>query len=246
LIAVIVLFDQLLWRPLLAWADRFKMEMVTGERPPRSWFYEALRSSQLVRWLGEHWWRPMVERLETSPPAPDLTPQPPSRSGKGELPSPCRGGAGGEVFPVTVTLSQREIILAALIGGFMGARAISKRYKQRHENCRFCPSIEGIAAEIAVAKALRTPYRPKLDGFGAPDVEHLHVRQTAHRDGSLIIRPGDPDGVYLLAVGQCPVFRIVGWIHSYDAKQPQYWRAPNGGPGAWFVPQRRLTRSSPR
>ena len=58
LIAVIVLFDQLLWRPLLAWADRFKMEMVTGERPPRSWFYEALRSSRLVRWLGEHWWRP--------------------------------------------------------------------------------------------------------------------------------------------------------------------------------------------
>jgi NitT/TauT family transport system permease protein len=58
LIFVIVLFDQLLWRPLLAWADRFKMEMVTGERPPRSWFYEALRSSRLVRWLGEHWWRP--------------------------------------------------------------------------------------------------------------------------------------------------------------------------------------------
>jgi NitT/TauT family transport system permease protein len=58
LIAVIVLFDQLLWRPLLAWGDRFKMEMVTGERPPRSWFYEALRSSRLVRWLGEHWWRP--------------------------------------------------------------------------------------------------------------------------------------------------------------------------------------------
>jgi phosphoribosylformylglycinamidine (FGAM) synthase-like amidotransferase family enzyme len=28
----------------------------------------------------------------------NLTPQPPSRSGKGELPSPCRGGAGGGVF----------------------------------------------------------------------------------------------------------------------------------------------------
>lgn len=76
LISVIVLFDQLLWRPLLAWADRFKMEMVTGERPPRSWFYEALRSSQLMRWLSEHWWRPMGERLDEllgrlpEPPAP--------------------------------------------------------------------------------------------------------------------------------------------------------------------------------
>jgi hypothetical protein len=157
------------------------------------------------------------------------------------------GDGGGEKFPVTVTLSHREIILAALIGGFMGARAISRRYKQHFDSDYdfWGSAIQGIAAEIAVAKALGIPYRPKLDGFKAPDVEHLHVRQTAHRDGSLIIRPGDPDGVYLLAVGQCPVFRIVGWIHSYDAKQPQYWRAPNGGPGAWFVPQRALRSTSP-
>jgi hypothetical protein len=149
---------------------------------------------------------------------------------------------GGEKFPVTVTLSQREIILAALIGGFMGARAIARRYKQHYNNDYgfWGSAIEGIAAEIAVAKALGIPYRPNLEGFKAPDVGELHVRQTAHRDGSLIIRPGDPDGVYVLAIGQCPVFRIVGWIHSYDAKQPQYWRAPNGGPGAWFVPQRML------
>jgi undecaprenyl-diphosphatase len=38
----------------------------------------------------------IAERLALTP-VPDLTPQPPSRSGKGELPSPCRGGAGGEV-----------------------------------------------------------------------------------------------------------------------------------------------------
>jgi hypothetical protein len=83
---------------------------------------------------------------------------------------------------------------------------------------------------------------PKLNGFKAPDVEHLHVRQTAHRDGSLIIRPGDPDGIYVLVTGQCPTFTIVGWIHSSDAKQPHYWRSPDGGPGAWFVPQRKLSR----
>jgi len=64
LIFVIVLFDQLLWRPLLAWADRFKLEMVESEHPPRSWFYEALRSSRLLRWLSEHFWRPISERLD--------------------------------------------------------------------------------------------------------------------------------------------------------------------------------------
>jgi len=29
-IALIVLLDQLLWRPLVAWADKFKMELSAG------------------------------------------------------------------------------------------------------------------------------------------------------------------------------------------------------------------------
>ena len=149
---------------------------------------------------------------------------------------------GGPDQPLTVTLSLGEVLLAALIGGFMGARALSRRYKQHYDNDYdfWGSSIQGIAAEIAVAKALGEPYRPNLDGFKAPDVYQLHVRQTAHPKGCLIIRPGDPDGIYVLVIGQCPTFRIVGWIHSFDAKRPQYWRAPHGGPGAWFVPQRVL------
>jgi hypothetical protein len=186
----------------------------------------------------------------TSPPAPPRSPLTPL------LPSPSEGrgdggegggrgvrsGAGGEVFPLTVTLSPREIILAAMIGGFMHARALARGWKDRVYESDWNVHVEGIAAEIAVAKALGIPYRPKLNGFKAPDVEHLHVRQTAHRDGSLIIRPGDPDGIYVLVTGQCPTFTVMGWIHSSDAKRPQYWRAPDGGPGAWFVPQRKLSR----
>jgi hypothetical protein len=184
----------------------------------------------------------------TSPPAPPRSPLTPL------LPSPSEGrgdggeggsrgsGAGGEVFPLTVTLSPREIILAAMIGGLMHARALARGWKDRVYESDWNVHVEGIAAEIAVAKALGIRYRPKLNGFKAPDVEHLHVRQTAHRDGSLIIRPGDPDGIYVLVTGQCPTFTVMGWIHSSDAKRPQYWRAPDGGPGAWFVPQRKLSR----
>jgi hypothetical protein len=186
----------------------------------------------------------------TSPPAPPRSPLTPL------LPSPSEGrgdggegggwgirsGAGGEVFPLTVTLSPREIILAAMIGGLMHARALARGWKDRVYESDWNVHVEGIAAEIAVAKALGIRYRPKLNGFKAPDVEHLHVRQTAHRDGSLIIRPGDPDGIYVLVTGQCPTFTVMGWIHSSDAKRPQYWRAPDGGPGACFVPQRKLSR----
>lgn len=47
LVLVIVALDQFVWRPLLAWSDRFKVEMVESADPPRSWFYDALRASQV-------------------------------------------------------------------------------------------------------------------------------------------------------------------------------------------------------
>lgn len=48
LIVVIVALDQLVWRPLLAWADRFKVEMVEGAEAPKSWFYDVLLDSRIV------------------------------------------------------------------------------------------------------------------------------------------------------------------------------------------------------
>ncbi len=61
LIFVIVALDQFVWRPLLAWADKFKMEMVQGERPPRSWFYNLMSRSILL----ERMVRPFLKRLLT-------------------------------------------------------------------------------------------------------------------------------------------------------------------------------------
>jgi NitT/TauT family transport system permease protein len=51
LIVLIVALDQFVWRPLLAWADRFKVELVENAEPPRSWFYDALRASRLFAWF---------------------------------------------------------------------------------------------------------------------------------------------------------------------------------------------------
>jgi len=59
LILVIVALDQFVWRPLLAWADKFKMEMVQGERPPRSWFYNLLSRSFFL----EHYILPAFKRI---------------------------------------------------------------------------------------------------------------------------------------------------------------------------------------
>jgi NitT/TauT family transport system permease protein len=51
LVLVVVAIDQLAWRPLLAWTDRFKLEMVESDSPPTSWFYDLIHSSRLINWL---------------------------------------------------------------------------------------------------------------------------------------------------------------------------------------------------
>ncbi len=46
---VILLSDQLLFRPLVAWVDRFRVEQEPGARVPGSWVLIMLRRSRLVR-----------------------------------------------------------------------------------------------------------------------------------------------------------------------------------------------------
>ena len=46
---VIMIFDQVLFRPLVAWADRFRFEQETGVQPSTSWVMTMLRRARLVR-----------------------------------------------------------------------------------------------------------------------------------------------------------------------------------------------------
>jgi NitT/TauT family transport system permease protein len=48
MLIVILLYDQLLFRPLVAWADRFRFEQEAGVAPPRSWVLTALRHSAML------------------------------------------------------------------------------------------------------------------------------------------------------------------------------------------------------
>jgi NitT/TauT family transport system permease protein len=64
LVLVIVVMDQLIWRPILAWADKFKVEMTTGDEPPESWFHDLLSRSWLVEQFGQRAWAPFAERFD--------------------------------------------------------------------------------------------------------------------------------------------------------------------------------------
>jgi NitT/TauT family transport system permease protein len=48
MLIVILLYDQLLFRPLVAWADRFRVEQEPGARVPVSWALTMMRRSRLI------------------------------------------------------------------------------------------------------------------------------------------------------------------------------------------------------
>jgi NitT/TauT family transport system permease protein len=100
LILVIVLLDQLVWRPVLAWADKFKLDLVSGDEPPDSWFLDLLSRSWLVEQIGRRVWAPFTERVDGS-----LR----RRSGGRVTPT--------ELAPVHARLSTAAVLVALLFAG---------------------------------------------------------------------------------------------------------------------------------
>ncbi len=50
---VIVLYDQLLFRPIVAWSDKFRVELVAAQAQPKSWVLDLIRRAQLVSVISE-------------------------------------------------------------------------------------------------------------------------------------------------------------------------------------------------
>jgi NitT/TauT family transport system permease protein len=51
MVLMIVVLDQLLWRPVVVWAQKFRVEEGAEEQIASSWFYDWLRRSNLVEWV---------------------------------------------------------------------------------------------------------------------------------------------------------------------------------------------------
>ena len=56
MLAGIVLYDQLFFRPLLAWADKFRFEESQGETAQRSWLLDWVRRSRWISALTDRFW----------------------------------------------------------------------------------------------------------------------------------------------------------------------------------------------
>jgi NitT/TauT family transport system permease protein len=51
--ATIMAYDQLLFRPMVAWSDRFRSELTASPVAPKSWVLDLFRHANLMRVLGE-------------------------------------------------------------------------------------------------------------------------------------------------------------------------------------------------
>jgi NitT/TauT family transport system permease protein len=63
MIAVIVLMDQTIWRPIIAWSDKFKFEQVEASETPRSPILHLLRHSKVLTNAGRIAVTPVREAL---------------------------------------------------------------------------------------------------------------------------------------------------------------------------------------
>src|ERR1035441_4937151 len=76
MLALILASDQLVWRPLLVWADKFKIELTETSTPATSWIYDLLRGAYLFTWLDTRIWQPLMDKTFR---AADRRPRVPAR-----------------------------------------------------------------------------------------------------------------------------------------------------------------------
>jgi NitT/TauT family transport system permease protein len=63
MIGLVILIDQVIWRPLIAWSDKFKFESVESGPPPQSPVLQLIRSSRALQRLRKRTLQPLGERL---------------------------------------------------------------------------------------------------------------------------------------------------------------------------------------
>lgn len=152
---------------------------------------------------------------------------------------------------MNVVLSSTELRYAATSGIERRIQALARRRQGAHGFNReevWDIDIEGLAAEMVVAKALGLYYIPvvgQLDtdlGDVAPGVQ---VRSSKHPNAHLLLHKTDhDDDRFILVVGSSGSYRIAGWCYGHEGKQEGHWRAFQGRTAFW-VPQAKLRPFEP-
>lgn len=107
-------------------------------------------------------------------------------------------------------------------------------YETRMQN-----TIDGLLAEIAVAKAFGQSWSPGGVKVSTGDVGKIEVRHTKYPQGNLLLyRTDSEEAIYILVVGVYPTLRLAGWIQGFEGKQPAMWK--NSVTPCYWIPQAAL------
>ena len=77
MLVVILVYDQLLFRPIVAWAEKFRFEQTASGEVAQSWFLTLLRRSFWVRWTTAPFrrgFRRAIRKRSVFPPLPAVQP----------------------------------------------------------------------------------------------------------------------------------------------------------------------------
>ena len=70
MLVVILIYDQLMFRPLVAWAERFRFDEQQSEDPPESWALTMFRRSRLIHAISAPFTTLMQRTYRMAPPRP--------------------------------------------------------------------------------------------------------------------------------------------------------------------------------
>src|ERR1035441_1893567 len=111
MVAVIVFMDQLIWRPLIAWSEKFKFEQVEAAQAPHSPILDWLRRSKLLAGVGRATVAPAREALLLHFAKRRLFP----RGGRGKLARPMAWAVGlAAVACIGYAVARMFVVLTAL------------------------------------------------------------------------------------------------------------------------------------
>jgi NitT/TauT family transport system permease protein len=107
MLCVILAYDQLLFRPLVAWAERFRFEQEVGKAAPSSWVLIVLRRARLIQALAALPRR--LGRLAAAHKAPTASWRPPAAQGT------RRGLIGDVVWYAAVAVGVAYIVWRVVV-----------------------------------------------------------------------------------------------------------------------------------
>lgn len=145
-----------------------------------------------------------------------------------------------------VKLSTTELMVAAYVGSARNVQSHAQAWTPHAgigEADTWTVNIEGVAGEMAVAKALNLYWVPVVGNHRADDVGEYQVRTNmSRRLDDLCLRARDrEDRIYISVLSFFPEFEVVGWITGQEGKDPQWLRdGTPGRPPCYYVPRTAL------